>query len=172
MKAVQLKISLARFYFIECRTIRWRTVGYLKKTRIVEIYIFKLYPTEWPCKALSCKAEKRQTWLKYKPKFYDIFLGTTCLPSQGGKRFFAFRPSTKRSTTRNRSCFCYYVTSTPAIFFNFQVKRDGRESNRATNLSPPPRLKMTDINRQTTKKSKVYVILTPPPPPPAPNEKI
>ena len=27
---------------------------------------------------------------------HDIFLGTTCLPSQEGKRFFAFRPSTKR----------------------------------------------------------------------------
>ena len=49
---------------------------------------------------------------------------------------------------------------------NFQVKRDGRESNRATNLSPPPRLKMTDIkqNQQTTEKSKVYTILLPPPP--------
>ena len=60
-----------------------------------------------------------------------------------------------------------YVTSTPAIFFNFQVKRDGRESNRATNVSLPPRLKMTDIkqNQQTTEKSKVYIILPPPPPP-------
>ena len=77
------------------------------------------------------------------------------------------RPSTKRSTTRNRSCFCYYVTSTSAIFFNFQVKRDGRESNRATNLSPPPRLKMTEIKQtqQTTKKSKVYIILPSFPPP-------
>ena len=108
---------------------------------------------------------------EYKPKVYDVFLGTNCLPSQGGKRFFAFRPSTKRPTTRNRSCFCYYVTSTPAIFFNFQVKRDGRESNRATNLSPPPRLKMTDIkqNQQTTEKSKeIYYPL----PPSAPKEKI
>ena len=53
-----------------------------------------------------------------------------------------------------------------AISFNFQVKRDGRKSNRATNLSPPPRLKMTDIkqNQQTTKKSKVSIILPPPPP--------
>ena len=59
----------------------------------------------------------------------------------------------------------FYVTSTPAIFFNFQVKRDGRESNRATNLSPPPRLKMTDItqNQQTTEKSRVYIILPPSP---------
>ena len=67
-----------------------------------------------------------------------------------------------------------YVTSTPAIFFNFQVKRDGRESNRATNLSPPPRLKMTDIkhNQQTTEKSKVYTILSPfPPPHPTPPQK-
>ena len=64
-----------------------------------------------------------------------------------------------------------YVTSTPAIFFNFQVKRDGRESNRATKLSPPPRLKMIDIkqNQQTTEKSKVYIIL---PPPPKKKEKI
>ena len=104
-----------------------------------------------------------------------FFLGTTCLPSQGRKRFFAFRPSTKRSTTRNRSCFCYYVTSTPAIFFNFQVKRDGRESNRATNLSPPPRLKMTDIkqSQQATEKSKeVYIILPPfPTPPPLQRKK-
>jgi len=46
-----------------------------------------------------------------------------------------------------------YVTCTPAIFFNFQVKRDGRESNRATNLSPPPRLKMTDI-KQNPKNNK------------------
>ena len=66
-----------------------------------------------------------------------------------------------------------YVTSTPAIFFNFQVKRDGRESNRATNLSPPPRLKMTDIKQKqpTTEKSKVYIILSPfptPTPPPLP----
>ena len=39
-----------------------------------------------------------------------------------------------------------------------QVKRDGRELNRATNLSPPPKLKMTDIkqNSQTTNKSKFY----------------
>ena len=61
-----------------------------------------------------------------------------------------------------------------AISFNFQVKRDGRESNRATNLSPPPRLKMTDIkqNQQTTKKSKVSIILPPNPPPPHPNEKV
>ena len=66
-----------------------------------------------------------------------------------------------------------YVTSTPAIFFNFQVKRDGRESNRATNLSPPPRLKMTDIkqNQQTTEKSKVYIILPPFPNPPSPKGK-
>ena len=35
--------------------------------------------------------------------------------------------------------FATVVTSTPAIFFNFQVKRDGHESNRATNL----RLKQT-----------------------------
>ena len=68
-----------------------------------------------------------------------------------------------------------YVTATPAIFFNFQVKRDGRESNRATNLSPPPRLKMTDVkqNQQTTEKSKLYIILPPflPPPPPKKREK-
>ena len=69
-----------------------------------------------------------------------------------------------------------YVTSTPAIFFNFQVKRDGRESNRATNLSPPPRLKMTNIKQQKTEKSKVYIILplfpTPPPPPPRKGKNI
>ena len=67
-----------------------------------------------------------------------------------------------------------YVTSTPAIFFNFQVKRDGRESNRATNLSPPPRLKMTDIkqNQQTTEKSKVYIILPPFPPLPPKGKNI
>ena len=48
------------------------------------------------------------------------------------------------------------------------MKRDGRESNRATNLSPPPRLKLTDIkqNQQTTKKGKVYIIQPPLPPPP------
>ena len=67
-----------------------------------------------------------------------------------------------------------YATSTPAIFFNFQVKSDGRESNRATNLSPPPRLKMTDMkqNQQTTEKSKeVYIILPPLPTPPPPKGK-
>ena len=66
-----------------------------------------------------------------------------------------------------------YVTSTPAIFFNFQVKRDGRESNRATNLSPPPRLNMTDVkqNQQTTENSKLYIILPPFPPPPPPKKK-
>ena len=45
-------------------------------------------------------------------------------------------------------------------------------SNGATNLSPPPTLKMTDIkqSQQTTKKSKVCIIL--PPSPPLPNEKV
>ena len=95
-----------------------------------------------------------------EPKLYDIFLGTTCLSSQGGKSFFAFkkkcypRPSTKRETTRNRSCFFYYVTSTPAIFFNFQVKRDVCESNRGTNVSPLPRLKMTDIKNKTNRQQR------------------
>ena len=37
--------------------------------------------------------------------------------------------------------FATVVTSTPAIFFNFQVKRDGLESNRATNLRLKHRLK-------------------------------
>ena len=37
--------------------------------------------------------------------------------------------------------FATVVTSTPAIFFNFQVKRDGRESNKATNLRLKHRLK-------------------------------
>lgn len=41
-------------------------------------YTYSNYLTEQPS-----KAEKRQTWLKYKPTFYDIVLGTTCLPSQG-----------------------------------------------------------------------------------------
>ena len=83
----------------------------------------------------------------------------------------------RREKTRIRnlqSCFCYYVTSPAAIFFNFQLKREGRESNRATNLSPPPRLKMTNIkqNQQTTEKSKVYIILLPfPTPTPPPKGK-
>ena len=37
--------------------------------------------------------------------------------------------------------FATVVTSTSAIFFNFQVKRDGHESNRATNLRLKHRLK-------------------------------
>ena len=37
--------------------------------------------------------------------------------------------------------FATVVTSTPAIFFNFQVKRYGHESNRATNLRLKHRLK-------------------------------
>ena len=66
------------------------------------------------------------------------------------------------------------TTSTPAIFFNFQVKRDGRESDRATNLTPPPTLKLTDIKQiqQTTKKGKVYIIQPPFPPPPPQMKKI
>ena len=54
--------------------------------------------------------------------------------------------------------FATVVTSTPAIFFNFQVKRDGLESNRATNLRLKHRLK------------ERYSPLLPPPPPP--NDKI
>ena len=53
--------------------------------------------------------------------------------------------------------FATVVTSTPAIFFNFQVKRDGLESNRATNLRLKHRLK------------ERYSPLLPPPPP---NDKI
>ena len=49
--------------------------------------------------------------------------------------------------------FATVVTSTPAIFFNFQVKRDGHESNRATNLRLKHRLK------------ERYSPLLPPPPP-------
>ena len=48
------------------------------------------------------------------PKLYDIFLGTTCLPSQEGRRFFTFkriRMSTyyfnKRTATTTRSHFLY-----------------------------------------------------------------
>ena len=40
------------------------------------------------------------------------------------------------------------------IFFNFQVERDGRESNSVTNLSPQPRLKMTDIKEKPKKQQR------------------
>ena len=55
--------------------------------------------------------------------------------------------------------FATVVSSTPAIFFNFQVKRDGLESNRATNLR---------LNTQTKRKVQSFA----PPPPPQPNDKI
>ena len=38
------------------------------------------------------------------------------------------RPSTTRETTRNRSCFCYYVTSTPAIFLQLSSGTTGSPS--------------------------------------------
>ena len=56
-----------------------------------------------------------------------------------------------------------FLSDRPKIIKIHQVKRDGPELNRATNLSPPPRLKMTDIKQDppTRNKSKVYIILPP-----------
>ena len=51
-----------------------------------------------------------------------------------------------------------FLSDRPKIIKIHQVKRDGPELNRATNLSPPPRLKITDIKQDHQQEIKVKSI--------------
>ena len=109
-----------------------------------------------------------------EPKLYDIFLGTTCLSSQGGKRFFAFKkkmlPSTlgKKIDYKKQVMFlllrnihsCYFLQLSSETWRLWVKQRD---------QSKPPTQTKNDghkkQNQQTTEESKVYIILSPPHPP-------
>ena len=60
------------------------------------------------------------------PKLYDIFLGTTSLPSQGGKRFFAFKefecPRTVLIEKKTPFSFLYITLKKKNITFDPRQK--------------------------------------------------
>ena len=99
--------------------------------------------------------------MKYKPKVYDIFLGTTCPVFTGREKVLCFSTLDKKIDYKKQVMFLLLRNIHSCYFLQLSSETWRRESNRATNLRPPPRLKMTDIkqNQQTTEKSKVYIIL-------------
>ena len=122
----------------------------------------------------GCKAQKRQTWLKYKPKFYDIFLGTTCLPSQEGKRFFAFKKKMLPSTLDKKIDYKKQVTfllirNTHSCYFLQLSSETWRPWVKQSDQSKPPTQTKNDRHKTKTKKQQRRVKsisdTTPSPPP-------